>query len=393
MKAIVSLEQRFYEHKGEWYTSGAFGEAFWERYLEVFSDVLVVARAKKIKALKKGLVRCTNKRVRPYKLPYYIGIKEAVLKRAATKRRLKKLVAHEKGAFILRVGSPIADILAPMLKKAEIDYAVEVVGDPWDVFAPGAIQHPFRPFLRKYFFKKLKRQCAEAKFASYVTEFALQKRYPPKRAIATTHASSIDLGPEHFLRRTEFSNKRIRNFVYVGTLEQLQKAPDILIKAFAKALEKEPDLKLGLIGDGRERAYLEKMASDMGISSSVKFYGHFKGPDEVRKALKDADVFALPSRGEGLPRAMIEAMAYSLVCIGSDIGGIREQIPDEWTAPVGDVNALSELITKASLLTGQEIQKISQRNYKEAKKYMREKVGKRRTDFYQLFKKHLEDVK
>ena len=60
----------------------------------------------------------------------------------------------------------------------------------------------------------------------------------------------------------------------------------------------------------------------------------------VTEQLDAADVFVLPSRQEGLPRAMIEAMARSLPCVGSDVGGISELIPD-WVVPPNDPQALA----------------------------------------------------
>lgn len=393
MKAVVTLEQRFFESRGEWYSTGAFPESFWERYLEVFDEVLIVARAKKVDFVEENMVKVTNSKVKGRALPHYIGIKEAFQKRALLKRSLKKLVEEERGAYILRVGSPLADILAPLLRKKGAPYAVEVVGDPWDVFAPGAIKHPLRPLLRAYFSRKLKAQCAHADFASYVTEFALQERYPAPKAVATTHASSIDLREEHFYIRNIKEDFKVSNFLYVGTLEQLQKAPDILIKAFALAKAKRDDIRLGLIGDGRERPMLERLALSLGLQDKVTFYGHFNGPDAVRLKLQEYDAFILPSRGEGLPRAMIEAMASSMVCIGSSIGGIEELIPKEWIAPVGDAVALSEKILKARELGAQAASEIQRRNFNEAKKYLREEVGERRRNFYKKYRAFLEAKK
>lgn len=389
MKAIVTLEQRFYEFDGCLYTSGSFARSFWDRYLGVFDQVVIVARAQKMERLDPKLVKVSDEKVTYFALPYYVGIKQALQARREMKKALERLLREVRGAYILRVGSPIADILAPLLQGRSMEYAVEVVGDPWDVFAPGAVNHPLRPFLRRYFAAKLKWQCANASFCSYVTERALQLRYPPKKALATTHASSIDLREGFFAKERQFDDQN-DNWVFTGTLEQLQKAPDILLKAFKLVLHKKPNAKLSLIGDGRERPALEKMAEELKISENVRFVGHLSSPDLVREVLLDNPFFVLPSRGEGLPRAMIEAMACGCVCVGSDIGGMRELIPEEWITPVGHSKELANTMLKAMDMNREGKRLVSQRNQKQAKKYLKPVLDERRRRFYQEIRSRLE---
>lgn len=84
------------------------------------------------------------------------------------------------------------------------------------------------------------------------------------------------------------------------------------------------ELELRFIGDGGYRSTLTKMASDQGIADRVKFLGWLAAGPAVRAELDRADLFVLPSRTEGLPRALVEAMARGLPCIGSTAGGIPE---------------------------------------------------------------------
>ena len=391
MKAIITLEHRFYSYKGELYTLGAFDQKFWKRYLDIFSEVLIVARVRPLLKLEGNEIRVSSDRIKFYELDSYIGAKQGFMKLPSLKRKLKLLADTNQGAYILRIGSPIADLLVPILKKRSIPYAVEVVGDPWDVFAKGAISHPVRPLLRLYFAYKLKKQCAGAKFSSYVTEHALQKRYPPRNSVKTINASSINLSKDFLFENKTFGRDDF-DWVFVGTLEQFQKAPDILIRSFKILLNKHPRARLNFVGDGRKRLVLEELAISLGVQDSIYFHGSVASSEQVREFLVSSPFFVLPSRGEGLPRAMIEAMACSCLCVGSDIGGIRELIDAEWIAPVNDVEQLAQKMIKIMDQSFEQKNIISSRNFHKAKDYLGDKLEIRRKDFYLSIKNHLEEV-
>lgn len=92
------------------------------------------------------------------------------------------------------------------------------------------------------------------------------------------------------------------------------KGHDILIEAFALVAEKNKDIDLLLIGDGVNRPEYEVMAKKMGIDSRVHFAGRSLNPFPV---LAQAKVFILPSRVEGFPNSLAEAMALGLPCIAT----------------------------------------------------------------------------
>lgn len=101
-----------------------------------------------------------------------------------------------------------------------------------------------------------------------------------------------------------------------------------------------------LVGDGPERASLQALAEGLGIASRVRFLGH---SDEVRSELAAFDVFALPSRNEGMSNTLLEAMAASLAVVVSDVGGnleiVRDGI-DGLSFPNGDQEALAQCLSR-----------------------------------------------
>ena len=111
---------------------------------------------------------------------------------------------------------------------------------------------------RWWFTRALKRQCANACAAAYVTERALQHRYPPAPHAFTTHYSSIDLPDAAFVEapRKTVTNGSAR-LILIGTLAQLYKAPDVLIEAVGACVREGLNIELVFVGSGRYQPQLE----------------------------------------------------------------------------------------------------------------------------------------
>ncbi len=99
-------------------------------------------------------------------------------------------VAARAQAVIARVPGQVGTSLLWALRLRRHPYGVEVVGDPHDVFAPGAVRHPLRRLFRWQGSRALRRQCVESACASYVTERTLQARYPAGAPRPATLAST-----------------------------------------------------------------------------------------------------------------------------------------------------------------------------------------------------------
>lgn len=382
MNVVVSLEQRFLRTPdGAVWTSASFAYPFWTRYLEVFDQVRIVARVRDVPANPPAHLRVDGPAVAFIGLPYYVG-PVAYLLRAAPLRRTLAEVARSSDALILRTPSVIATILTGLLRDRR-PYGVEVVGDPWDVFAPGTIRHPLRPLFRRWFARQLRHQCAHACAAAYVTRTALQQRYPPGETTLHVSCSDVELSPEAFVAAPRLIREAPTplRLVYVGSLDQLYKAPDVLLDAVAICVRTGMDVQLAMIGDGRYRPLLEAQAQRLGIAARVVWHGMLPAGEAVRTRLDAADLFVLPSRTEGLPRALIEAMARALPCIGSTVGGIPELLPPEDLAPPGDATALATII-QAAAANPSRMTEMSARNLAIARTYADHVLREQRLRFY-----------
>jgi glycosyltransferase involved in cell wall biosynthesis len=292
----------------------------------------------------------------------------------------------------LRVASQISQLVEPELVSTSHPYAVEVVADPYDVFAPGAVRHSLRPFFRWKFTRQLKQQCAHACAAAYVTQYALQKRYPPTETAYSTYYSDIEL-PETALvaQPRNYRHKPLcPTLITVGTLSQLYKAQDILIDAISICVKKGLDLKLIIIGDGRYRLELESRSIKLGLGKYIIFKGQLPAGKAILKELDQADLFVLPSRQEGLPRALLEAMARGLPCIGSTVGGIPELLTSNNLVIPNDAYALAEKIREV-ITQPERLSQMSIDNLEKAREYRDEVLGDRRTLFYRQLKNRTQE--
>jgi glycosyltransferase involved in cell wall biosynthesis len=364
---------------------------FWDRYLAVFETLKVVARVEEIENPLPGSSQISSPSVRFHVVPYYLGPSEYAKNVYRLEQALKCSVDIE-DAVIMRIGSMLAARIEPVLHRRGQPYGVEVVGDPYDVFAPGAVAHPLRPFLRWFFSRQIRRFCSKAVAVGYVTENALQRRYPPSSAAFTTHYSSIDLDRNAFHRRPSQSlipSDEPFRILMVGSLEQLYKAPDVLLEAFA-ICHASHDAELTIVGDGRYRRQLEEQAVSLGIRNRVTFTGTLPAGEAIQQQLDRAHLFVLPSRTEGLPRAMIEAMARGLPCIGTNVGGMPELLPEDALVPPGNAAALAGRIS-ALIDDSEKRLGMSRQNLEKAQEYRRDILERRRTELYRALRQRTEE--
>lgn len=391
MDLVVSLEQRFSRlPDGSVWSPGVFARPFWERYLDVFDRVRVIARVAEASEAPPGWERSDGENVSFARIPCYVGPWQYCRKSLAV-RKAVRAAASGSGAVLMRVGSQVAALLESCLRGADRPFGLEVVGDPHDTFSPGAMRNPLRPVFRSWFTRQLRRQCRRACSVAYVTRDALQRRYPPADGVFQTYYSSIELNSDAFVSspRGPVAGPRPIRLITVGTLEQLYKAPDVLLDAVALAVRGGSPLSLRIVGDGRRREELNARAARLGITDNVMFMGHLSGGQAVREQLDQADLFVLPSRQEGLPRAMIEAMARALPCIGSTVGGIPELLSPEDLVPPGDAPALAGKIVEATA-DPDRLARMSARNLLRAGEYHQDILAARRRAHYQYLRERTE---
>ncbi len=389
MKVTVTSEHRFDRTSdGCIWTSSQYSYSFFLRYLDVFDHVEVVARIRNVGSVPSSWKRADGKGVMFVGVPYFVGPWEYLRRVTLIQDTIKK-VASSAEAVILRAPSLLSTSLARACSRFGGRYAAEILGDPWDVFAPGTVAHPLRPLFRRLFTHHLKVLCVNSYATAYVTSQTLQHRYPPNSESFTLSCSDVELDDAAFVTapRSISGPPRPITIASVGSMAQLYKAHDILIDAFATCVQQGLDLNLCLIGDGQYRSQLESQATRRGLNGRICFVGEIPSGKPVRDHLDRADLFVLPSRTEGLPRAMIEAMARGLPCIGSTAGGIPELLAPEDLVRPGSVEALAEQLYEV-VTDRKRMACMAQRNLDRARQYHEWLLKPRRLQFYSFVKEH-----
>ncbi len=125
---------------------------------------------------------------------------------------------------------------------------------------------------------------------------------------------------DRFLK-TKYIGNESKEFINVGRLNE-QKNQILLIESFKDVIKKYPNYKLLIYGDGNLKSELSTYISDSKLNNNVKLCGNV---DDIENILKEKKCFILSSKYEGMPNALMEAMAVGMPCISTDCpcGGPR----------------------------------------------------------------------
>jgi glycosyltransferase involved in cell wall biosynthesis len=393
MQVLVAVEYRYrLAPDGYIYGDGPTSYSFWSTFLDTFDKVLILARVAPVRVSGSAEERADGPGVSFAGLPDYRGPWEYIRKLPKLRARSRQAVL-ESDAFILRVPGLVGRLVWSELRRLRIPYAIDVVGDPWDALGPGTWRSLFRPIFRRVGARDLRVMCEDAAAVHYVTTGALQRRYPPSPLAYTTTFPNLLMDSafasaqilKERCERLEFGEALRMGFI--GTLAQLYKGPDVLLNAAAICRSRGVDFELVIVGDGRRAPDMNALAERLGIENRTRFAGQLAFGQAIRDFLDTVDLFVMPSRQEGLPRAMLEAMARGCPCIGSNIGGIPELLAPEDLVPPNDPKALADKITEVTA-DPKRMKAMSERNLARAKQFDPETLRVARLKFYQYVRDH-----
>ncbi|MBZ2186217.1 MAG: glycosyltransferase family 4 protein [Bryobacter sp.] len=353
---------------------------FFGPVLEVFDRVRILARMCAVTEPSLGVRRVDGPGVEPFPIPCFVGPFEYLRTRHKVMAALNHAEALD-GAFLLRIPSQTGFALAGRLRRRRRSFAVELLTDPRDFFAWGVGPHGLATLFRPYFCAQTRELCAAASSANYVTGRSTMEAFPPAAAGWSGNVSDVDLPAEAFLTPRSAPPAMPLRLISVGLLDHLYKGQDTLIAAVADCVRSGLSLTLTFAGDGRHHDQLSSLASRLGIADRVFFTGPLAGAAAVRQHLVQSDLFVLPSRAEGIPRALLEAMAAGLPAITSNVGAMPDLLPKECIVPPADKTALAQRILYLASRRRNWLS-YSQENQRRARFFAREEVQPRRKEFY-----------
>lgn len=182
--------------------------------------------------------------------------------------------------------------------------------------------------------------------ATHLTKELMLLGAKPKKII--TFSYGIDLEQIRQKKEINPQDKKQKIVISTRTLEPIYNL-ELLIRSVPKILKEMPEVKIWLIGSGREEKKLKELASELRISQSIEFLGKLSN-QEVLDRLEKADVYVSTSLSDGSSISLLEAIAKGVFPVVTDIPANREWIKDNingFLCPTDDPSQLSKRILEA----------------------------------------------
>lgn len=397
MKVLIVADGHYYVDKhGVYYVETVFDRNFYARYLMVFDEIYAIVRAEKVDIPPKDAKKASGDGIHFLPLPPSRGFYQYIRNFLINKKLILKYIDDVDFA-IFRLPGVIPNMVSKNYIKHKKEFAVEVVVDPWEYFAPGTTKGVTRPFVRLIWKNYLKKMCMQARGTSYVTDHYLQNIYPCKAMMGvdryyTGSYSSVELPDDSFVSPKVYNNKDSFKIIHVAnSFSGYGKGHLVLMEALVEVLKKMNNVSVTFVGDGVLRKEFEKFAEIHGIADHVLFTGRLSSGDAVRKEMRAADLFVFPTRAEGLPRVLLEAMAEGLPVIASPVCGIPEILEDDYLVQYDDVTGYAKKIIEL-LNDPEQMTLCSKRNFEKAQEFKSSRLNEKRCKFYTELLRYIESV-
>lgn len=223
--------------------------------------------------------------------------------------------------------------------------------NPW-------IEYSEQGFIKKYFWKK-----SYKKSYKIVLQTQGQKEF-----FSTKIKNKCFIIPNPISDKYVFDYKnriysdQVTNFIAVGRINEQKNYP-LMIRAFSKVCLNHPDIKLQIFGAGSIQLSnsLNDLISELSMRNNIKLMGRTQ---KISEEYKKNDVFLMTSNYEGMPNALMEAMANELICISTDCKtGPKDLITNNkigFLVPIGDEEQLVESIESVLKLSKSERMELTQ---------------------------------
>lgn len=381
-KLLISCDDYIFRHRGRYYFKNREWADFYQRYLRVFDALRIVNRCIDEEELKPGRIAADDPRIEIRPLPIFHGPAQYLTRYAATGRAMRGAV-EGCDAALLRLPSTVAQRLSRQVLRKGIPYAVEVVFDACD--GAETASNPAEKLLWRIIDRQMRRICAGADGVSCVTEHYLQRRYFSVRpGHFESHYSTLALDRSFFSAPRKYPARRPMRIAHVDMQLSLhgRKGTDIILQALAELKRRGIVVEVRFAGDDWDHSTerIAAYARKLGIGGQVSFPG-FLSRQQLNDFLDDSDLFVLPTKAEGLPRVIIEAMAKALPTVTTPASGNPELIPEHYLVGFSDVAALAERIEELTE-NPEAYERASAENFENSLQYEASILQERRDGFY-----------
>lgn len=386
MNLLLVLEHHFYrDTNGEVWCDRVIDKAFLARYLLAFDNVTVCARMGSIIAVGDRYNKVSGKNVHFLPLPDFNGLGNML------KNSLKIIYVfwanYKKFDCVIFRAPSALSLMLYRICVGRIRTGVEFVMGA-DRFFLG--KNTISRLMNRAVIKEAQNLCLKVNGVSYVTSEHLQKTYPSYsiRFGADdmhfhSHYSSVELQDYNYYKKkwSPSDVPSLFRIIHIGYMDNNRKGQDILLKALRVVINRGINIKATFVGGGPFRKNLVKIVKELKLEESVSFCGSMTNKKDIVDLLKGSHLLVLPSKSEGLPRVIIEAMATSTPCIASNTDGTPELLDSEYLLEYNDVQGLADKIFDL-LSDWDRMIYIGQKNYEVSLLYSKCLLDMKRCDFY-----------
>lgn len=361
-----------------------YSEKIKNRYLQLGETVTFATRLRHIKDYEAGGYNKINKNNFNFvEIADFKSIKTYFPNIFKAQKLITRMI-REHDVLVTRLPSASGTIAVKAARKLNKPYLVEYVGCTYDSYW----NYNWRgKLIAHYKMYEQKRVIKECPYVIYVTKEFLQERYPTNgKSINCSNVELRDINETDLKRRlAKIEAMQEKQPLILGTVAALNvkyKGQDDVIKAVAKLKSKGKHFYYKLVGQGDAR-YLSEQIEYYDLHDQVEIIGALNH-DEVFKFLETIDIYIQPSKQEGLPRALIEAMSKACPALGARTAGIPELLEDDCIFTPSDKNEISTLISK---INKEWLKDQANKNFETSKDYEYKVLENKRKDFYHLFMK------
>lgn len=387
MRILLPCDNYLYRYNGEIYAKSQEEYDLFKRYIRVFDFLRLVGRCSDVNELKPTYVPITDSRIEIVTLPMFRGPFQFLKVFKDIKNRIKNIYDGV-DAGVLRLPSIMGSYMGYEMIRRHLPYITENLYDSQDGYRSS--ERLSEIILWRLMDCLQRHLCYKADGVSCVTQYYMQRRYYTKKKDGFySHYSTLALYPSFYTAPRKFpSQKKTFGIIHIANpvVTKGRKGHEQMIMMLERVVKKDINANVFFIGGGTEEEInkLKVFANECGVGDRVTFTG-FLSKDEIRKFLLESDLYVMPTKAEGLPRVVIEAMSVGLPCISSKISGLPELLDSHYLTEYHDVDKMANLVIE--LLTRPELyESVSRENYEKSKAYEASILEARRDLFYAKLK-------
>ena len=378
-----------FDDAGTPYTDPNFNTQIWSRYKGYCDELTVILRREtKIYTQKEAqanfnetggfIDNCVSLPDAYRPLLNYFSLK----KRLTIKKVIESEVKKADKVIIRSLGTIYTNTALKYARKYHKPYLVEVTGFAWESLwyhsLHGKLVAGFGEIQYKWLMK-------DVKYGVYVTNEALQKRYPCKGKMLGCSDVELMLSDNKVLESRIMKIKEHTSKIVLGTAAFLDvgwKGHEYVIRAIGELRKRGlNNFRYEMIGTGSGDK-LRKLISDLHLEDCVSILGA-RPHSEVFAWLDSIDIYVQPSFMEGLCRSIVEAMSRACPVVCTNVGGNYELVSSDCLFEKADYVKLADILEK---MMKPEMQiEEAKRNFEKSKEYNKEDLNKKRDVFYRNF--------